>query len=986
MSARATCHFDATGRVGAAGAEPPCGSHATRARRSGAPASTPRGPRQPPIGCRVRQRRVAAGGVTKHLPLDRAGFGFAGRGAAARRPALDEEWPSLRRPQRPVPIGRPRARRVGRASGITAALRSEAGAGGARPYISDPSAADTRTDPYVVHTDPIASALAGRRCPLPSPTTRPVRVVGYTHHEVFQALPAGDAGIRSASAARCAVAHCTASAAEASIQEEPVAERKVRDNAEKHEFQAEVARLMDIIINSLYSNKDIFLRELISNASDALDKIRYMALTDPDALGEGETRNLDIKVKIDKEKRVLSLTDKGIGMTKDELVRNLGTIAKSGTSTFLDKMSEGADMNLIGQFGVGFYSVYLVADYVEVISKNNNDDKQHIWESAADGNFAVSEDTENESLGRGTEIRIYLKEEASEYLEESKIEELVGKYSEFINFPIYLWKGHEVDVEVPVEEDEESEEADTEDDETEENEDDEDDEDEDEDDLPKTKTIKETQYDWELLNDSKAIWLRNPKEVEEDDYNSFYKSLTKDYKDPLAYSHFNAEGDVEFKAILFIPSSAPHDLFDNYYNAAAALKLYVRRVFISDEFDELIPKYLSFIKGIVDSDTLPLNVSREMLQQHSSLKTIKKKLVRKALDMIRKLAEADQAEEEDEEEEDEVEDEVEDEDEDEELEEDEGEDKYAEFWKNYGKSIKLGIIEDSSNRTRLAKLLRFYTSKSEDKLVSLEEYIDRMKDDQKNIYYVAGESVEELKGSPFIEKLIAEDYEVIFFTDPIDEYTMQNLTEFEDKKFQNASKEDMKIGEKDDAAKEQEKKVKEKFKELTKWWKEQLDSSEVESVKVSTRLTTTPCAVVTSKYGWSANMERIMKAQALSDDNRGGYMKSKKTLEINPKHPMIKELRDKVAETPDDETLADTAKVLYEVSLLESGFAPGSPKEFATRVFGMMKTAMGIDADAVIETEPEDEIIEDPEPEEDEEVGDEDGEEGDEEPPAKDEL
>ena len=759
-------------------------------------------------------------------------------------------------------------------------------------------------------------------------------------------------------------------------------------DVETFAFQAEINQLLSLIINTFYSNKEIFLRELISNASDALDKIRYMSLTEPEQLGEGDERTLDIKVKIDKEKRMLILRDKGIGMTKEELVKNLGTIAKSGTSSFVDKMNEGGDMNLIGQFGVGIYSVYLVADYVEVISKNNNDGKQHIWESAADGNFAVSEDTENESLGRGTEIRIHLKEEASEYLEESKIEDLVQKYSEFINFPIYLWKGKEVDVEVPVEDEEEEEDSESpEDDESEEGEDDE--EEDEEDDAPKTKTIKETQYDWELLNDSKAIWLRNPKEVDEEDYNAFYKSLTKDYNDPMTHTHFNAEGDVEFKAILFIPTQAPHDMFDNYYNAAAALKLYVRRVFISDEFDELIPKYLSFIKGIVDSDTLPLNVSREMLQQHSSLKTIKKKLVRKALDMIRKLAEADQVEEE-EEDEDDVEDEVEEEEEEEEEEEDEGEDKYAEFWKNYGKSIKLGIIEDSSNRTRLAKLLRFYTSKSEDKLVSLEEYLDRMKDDQKNIYYVAGESIEELKASPFIEKLLAEDYEVIYFTDAIDEYTMQNLTEFEDKKFQNASKDDMNIGDKDAAAKEQDKKVKEKFKELTKWWKDQLDSSEVESVKVSNRLTTTPCAVVTSKYGWSANMERIMKAQALSDDQRGSYMKGKKTLEINPKHPMIKELRDKVALSPDDDNLSDTAKVLYEVSLLESGFSPESPKDFATRVFGMMKTAMGIDADAIIEEEPEDEYIED-EPEEEveevEETADEETvEEEEEEAPVKDEL
>ena len=719
------------------------------------------------------------------------------------------------------------------------------------------------------------------------------------------------------------------------------------------EFQAEVSRLMDIIINSLYSNKDIFLRELISNGSDSLDKIRFLSLTDESVLGSGEEANLDIRIKVDKENGVLSIRDRGVGMTKAELKENLGTIAKSGTSAFLEQMQKGGDMNLIGQFGVGFYSVYLVADFVEVRSKHNSEDKQWIWESKADGAFAISED-EGEPLGRGVEINIYLKEEAQEYLEEDKLKELVEKYSEFINFPIYLWNSEEVEEDVPLsdeelaeqaakaesgEEDEEDLEETDEDDESEENDEDDDEvEDEDEEELPQTKTVKKTVWDWKTVNDNKAIWLRSSTEVEDDEYTKFYKALSKDDKEPLSYTHFKAEGDVEFKSILFIPEKPPSDLFDNYYNKAAALKLYVRRVFISDEFDELLPKYLSFIKGIVDSDTLPLNVSRETLQQHTSLKTIKKKLVRKALDMIRKLAEEGQDDDDDEEAAVAADDSA-----------DEEETKYDKFWKNYGKAIKLGIIEDASNRTRLAKLMRFYTSKSPTKLVSLEQYVERMKPGQKSIYYLAGESREALEKSPFLEKLLHKDLEVIYFTDPIDEYTMQNLTEFDDFKFSNASKEDLKFGDDTDAAKARLKKVKEEFKDFIKWWKEILPSEDVEAVKISNRLVTTPCSVVTSKYGWSANMERIMKAQALSDDGRMAYMRGRKTLEINPGHPIIKTLKEKSEDDADDEDTKRTALIMYETALLESGFMFEEPKGFAGRLFDMVRRDLGVEADAEVE-------------------------------------
>merc|ERR1711966_399756 len=518
--------------------------------------------------------------------------------------------------------------------------------------------------------------------------------------------------------------------------------------AEKFEFQAEVTRLMDIIINSLYSNKEIFLREIISNASDALDKIRFLSVTDKDAIGEGEVAKLDIKIAADKEKDTLTLTDKGVGMTKQDLINNLGTIAKSGTSSFLEKLKEGGDINLIGQFGVGFYSVYLVADKVTVRTKHN-DDKQYIWESTADSSFTIKEDPESD-LGRGTEITLHLKDDCKEFTEGDKIKDLVKKYSEFISFPIYLKETKTVEKEVPVEEEEKKEEEKKEGEEKKDDDkkDDLDVKDGDEASKPKTKKVSEEVVEWNQVNSEKAIWTRSARDVEEEEYNRFYKTISKDSENPLTKLHFSAEGEIEFKSILFIPSKAPYDLLEGKAKSNA-IKLYVRRVFITDEFEDMMPRWLSFIKGVVDSEDLPLNVSREMLQTSKVLRVIKKKLVTKALEMICKMAEKKKKKDDDEEEKKEGEEEKEKNP----AEEAEDNENYLKFWKEFNKAIKLGLYEDSSNRTKLAKLLRFQTSKTGDNWTSLEKYISRMAKGQKNIYYISAEGKEAAEKSPYLERL-----------------------------------------------------------------------------------------------------------------------------------------------------------------------------------------------------------------------------------------
>jgi heat shock protein beta len=662
--------------------------------------------------------------------------------------------------------------------------------------------------------------------------------------------------------------------------------------AETYEYQAEVSRLMDLIVNSLYSNKEIFLRELISNASDALDKLRFLSVTEPELVKDGA--DLDIRIQTDFDNGIVTITDSGIGMTRQELVDCLGTIAQSGTAKFLKAIKEsksaGADSNLIGQFGVGFYSAFLVSDRVIVSTKSPKSDKQYVWEAEANSSsYTIREETESEKLlPRGTRLTLYLKPEDKEFAKPERVEKLVKNYSQFVSFPIYTWQEKEVEVyEDPAEAKNDEQDANVEN-------------------KKKTEKVVKKHWEWELTNETQPIWLRTPKEVTTREYNEFYRKAFNESLDPLASSHFTTEGDVEFRSILYVPPPDRSGLDDIANQKTKNIKLYVKRVFISDDFDgELFPRYLSFVKGVVDSTDLPLNVSREILQESRIVRIMRKQLVKKAFEMIHGISLSKNKED------------------------------YKMFWEDFGMHLKIGCIEDHGNHKNIAPLLRFFSSRSKKDMISLDSYVENMKPDQEDIYFISSDSVASASNTPFLEKLQEKDFEVLFLVDPIDEVAVKHLKSYKEKDFVDICKADFDLGDKNE---EKEKEMKQNFEQTCNWIKKRL-GDKVARVQISNRLSKSPCVISTGLFGLSANMERLHKERGIHD-NQYEFAKGRNVFEINPDHPVIKTLDEACKNSPYDEEAYKAVDLLYYAATVSSGYPPENPAEAADNIYEMMGTAL----------------------------------------------
>ena len=698
-----------------------------------------------------------------------------------------------------------------------------------------------------------------------------------------------------------------------------------------YRFQADVGRVMDIIINSLYSDKDIFLRELVSNAADACDKKRFLSLTNNNGPSVA-TNQLSIKIKADAEKQTVTIEDSGVGMTRAELINNLGRIAQSGTRAFMEALGKGtADVNLIGQFGVGFYSSYLVANKVEVVTKSMQEGSPLLkWESDSGSTFTIA-DVSNDSTvepltdGSGTRIILHLKEDAMAYSEASKLEELLNRYSEFIEFPISLWKESTTYEKVPdVEANEKLEPGEE----------------------PKMKTVPKTTSDFKRMNNQKPIWLRSPKDVTEDEYKEFYKSAFRaSYDQPQKWTHFALEGQVECKALLYIPGMLPFELSRDMFDSNSRnIRLYVKRVFINDKFEDIMPRWLKFIRGVVDSNDLPLNVSREILQKSKVLSIINKRLVRKSLDMIREIADAEEKtrKKKTEEKKEVAEDATKEDD----TEEDDDSGKYIQFWNNFGKYLKVGAIEDEKNREEIIPLLRFFSSKSGEEYTSFDRYIENMPENQKSIYYVTGEGRKNAMLQPVIEKLTSRGFEVLLMTEPLDEITMESIRTYKDKDVVDATKEGLDLEEKDEEAKKKKEELTEKYGNVLEYLELEL-KGKVQKVSVSTLLTDSPAALVQGAYGVSPTMQRYMRAQSVASG--GGDLDSlqgmnQAVLEINPNHPIVMDLAKMIdgGKVDADET-KNYAMLIYDVASMTSGYDVSDPGSFAKRIMKLMTTKARMD-------------------------------------------